>query len=74
MDQFGHQQTRIEPFGGDFSSKMQITLRADARGGEICYTTDGSHPKPDSAIYREPIVLDRTATVRAQTFKVTERF
>ena len=51
------------------ATKMKITLRADARGGEICYTTDGSQPKPDSDIYREPIVLDKITAVRAQTFK-----
>ncbi|MGD8241023.1 MAG: chitobiase/beta-hexosaminidase C-terminal domain-containing protein, partial [Armatimonadota bacterium] len=69
MDQFGHEQTRIEPFGGEFEESTEVTLRPDARGGRVRYTLDGRKPSPKSRLYRRPLTLAETVTVRAQTFE-----
>jgi len=69
MDRFGHKMTRIEPFGGEFEQEQTVNLRADARGGEVRYTLDGSEPTPTSPLYEKPIELRETTIVRAQTFK-----
>lgn len=35
MDRFGHEMTRIVPFGAEFEEKTAVRLRADARGGQV---------------------------------------
>ena len=42
-----------------------ITLTCGTAGAEIYYTTDGSVPTESSALYRGPISLTETATVKA---------
>lgn len=69
MDRFGHRMTRIEPFGSEFEKSKAVKLQADARGGKVRYTLDGSEPTAKSTLYKKPIVLKRSATVRAKTFK-----
>ena len=69
MDRFGHRMTRIVPFGGQFVKRMSVTLKPDARGGQVRYTLDGSAPTAESALYAEPLVLDEKTTVTALTFK-----
>jgi len=69
MDQFGHQMTRIVPFGGQFEKSVAVTIRPDARGGEVRYTLDGSDPTPRSKPYAGPLTLTAAATVKARTFK-----
>jgi hypothetical protein len=69
MDQFGHRMTRIVPFGGEFEQTETVTMKPDARGGEVRYTLDGTEPTRSSTLYTQPIRLDKTATIRARTFK-----
>lgn len=72
MDDFGHTQTRIRPFGGEFEQSMTVELQADARGGEVWYTLDGSEPSPESSTsyrYEGPIHLSQSTTITACTFK-----
>ena len=45
-----------------------MTIRPDARGGQVHYTVDGSDPVATSPIYREPFRVDENVTVRALTF------
>ena len=68
MDQFGHRMTRIINGSRDFAGTIQLTIRPDARGGEIRYTLDGSTPTKDSALYSEPLTVTATTTVHAATF------
>lgn len=71
MDAFGHQMTRVSPFGGDFSEKVEVTIRADIRiekGGTLRYTLDGSEPTMYSPLYSNPITLRRTTTLKARSF------
>jgi hypothetical protein len=71
MDAFGHQMTRISPFGGDFSEMLAVTIKADARagnGGTLHYTLDGSEPGVHSPVYSSPIPLTRSTILKARSF------
>ena len=69
MTGFGHQMTRIAPFGGEFEDQVTATITPDARGGEVRYTTDGSIPTLASALYTEPLAVSGTTTLKARTFQ-----
>ncbi|MCP4247787.1 MAG: hypothetical protein GY778_12130, partial [bacterium] len=69
MTGFGHQMTRITPFGGQFENQVTVTITPDARGGEVRYTTDGSTPTQTSARYTRPLTISTTTTLKARTFK-----
>ena len=69
MDQFGHRMTRIIPFGGEFEQTASVTMKPDARGGEVRYTIDGTEPTRASTLYTKPIRIGNTTTFRARTFK-----
>ena len=60
-----------------FSDSTTVTIvseRVALRGTlssqpfEVRYTTDGSEPKPSSALYTGPLTLSQTTTVRAASF------
>ncbi|GAA3651394.1 PDZ domain-containing protein [Flavivirga jejuensis] len=71
MNEFGHQMTRILPFGGDFSEKVQVTLKPDARmkdGGSLHYTLDGLEPTMHSPIYSGSITLTKSTNIKARSF------
>ena len=71
MDEFGHQMTRVSPFGGDFSDLVEVTLTADARmkdGGTLRFTLDGSEPTMHSPVYANPITITRTTKLKARSF------
>lgn len=73
MNEFGHQMTRITPFGGDFSEKITVEITADKRiteGGKIFYTTDGSEPNIHSKEYKKAILFQESTLLKAQTFDV----
>lgn len=52
---------------GVFHGKTTFTLSSQAEG-EIRYTLDGSEPTKDSALFKGPFTLDRSAIVRAASF------
>jgi hypothetical protein len=71
MDKFGHEMTRILPFGADFEQSKTVTLKADVQAGnkaEIFYTTDGSEPTLKSIRYTAPFTVTKTTIVKALTF------
>lgn len=71
MDKFGHQMTRIKPFGGEFSKNVTVQLMADNRGGEgakVFYTLDGSEPSIHSLQYTDAVQLQKTTALKARTF------
>ena len=58
------------PGGGKFAGKIEVTLKCNTAGAEIHYTTDGSEPTAESAVYGDkPIVLTATTTVKAIAIK-----
>lgn len=54
---------------GFFTDAFPLTLSAATAGTTIRYTTDGSEPTVNDAVYAGPITIDRTTTVRARAFK-----
>ncbi|MCL5129576.1 chitobiase/beta-hexosaminidase C-terminal domain-containing protein [Algibacter sp. L4_22] len=71
MDQFGHQMTRIIPFGGEFSETQIVQLVVDNRvekNAKIYYTLDGTEPTINSIEYSKPIQLKKSRIIKAQTF------
>ena len=71
MDKFGHEMTRIIPFGSDFEESKIVKLKTDIQAGkraEIFYTTDGSEPTIKSIRYTTPFVVTKTTTVKALTY------
>jgi len=59
----------FDPYGGLFSGEVKVTLKTQTPGAFIHYTTDGSDPTPDSALYKEPFILRKSAVVYARAFK-----
>lgn len=55
---------------GVFHDQVEITLRAtqESDAVEIYFTVDGSMPTADSERYTQPILLDRSTSVRAALF------
>jgi hypothetical protein len=71
MDEFGHQMTRIVPFGGDFENELEVSLEADIRapkGSKVYFTTDGSEPNRNSTVYSSPFKINNTTVIKARTF------
>jgi hypothetical protein len=58
----------IYPNGGNFAGSVTVYMGSTVLGAEIRYTTDGSTPSQNSALFAEPIVLDQTATVKARIY------
>ena len=74
MDEFGHEMTRILPFGGDFSGEKIVSLFSDKRAGKnskIYFTTDSSEPTIHSTVYSEPFRINESTIVKAKTFDVS---
>ena len=53
--------------GGVVVPGQAVTLSAED-GAEIRYTLDGSEPDGESALYAEPIVLEKSATLKARVW------
>ena len=59
--------TRDRPHHFDHSIRIALTFPSEPHL-ELFYTLDGQAPTRRSAVYRSPIRLDRTATLRAAAF------
>lgn len=53
--------------------QVVLTLATEIPGLDIRYTTDGSDPRPASKLFAKPIVLKKTARVRAAAFDGARR-
>jgi hexosaminidase len=47
--------------------QLAVSLGSELAGIEIHYTTDGSEPTVQSTIYNEPVLIDKTLTLKAVT-------
>jgi hypothetical protein len=56
----------FEPSGGVYLSNL--TVRINGGGSELRYTLDGSEPKTNSPLYKEPIRVANTVRIRARAF------
>jgi hypothetical protein len=55
--------------GTTFSSSLQVSITCSTASATIRYTTNGSEPTTNSALYTAPFTLTSTTTVRAKAFK-----
>ncbi len=55
----------IVPAGGTFTNEVQVALQAPAADATVYYTTDGSDPSAECAVYGGPFVLAESAEIRA---------
>ena len=51
-----------------FLERTEVVLTSPNPGATIRYTLDGSEPSAASAVYTEPLILERTTTVKARAF------
>ncbi|MDC3255373.1 lamin tail domain-containing protein [bacterium] len=58
----------ISPAGGFFEEGPSVVLETSLPGASIHYTIDGSVPRTTSPVYLDPITLNETTVVRAQSF------
>ncbi len=58
----------VETPGKLFLDRTTVTLTSPTPGATIRYTLDGTDPGAAAAPYSVPLVLDRTATVKARAF------
>lgn len=54
--------------GGYVEAGTTVTIKAPA-GCVVYYTTDGKAPTQASTLYRTPIVIDKTTSIRARAFR-----
>ena len=59
----------INPKGGDHDGEVVVRLLHPDPAATLRYTLDGSAPVASSPAYAEPIVLRRSATLRARAFR-----
>ncbi len=57
----------VQTPGGIYNDVESVSVVLSGEG-DIRYTLDGSVPTEQSQVYKEPITLTKTATVRAKTF------
>ncbi len=61
-----------DPAGGEVASGTAVALSTSTAGASIYYTTDGSEPTTDSALYGEPIAITGPTTIKAFAVKAGE--
>ena len=54
----------VDQLGG----KAKVTMICATSGAEIRYTTDGSKPTQDSALYTEPLILTEKTKIRVRAY------
>lgn len=59
---------QISPAGDDFREAIEVSIAHSTPNAIVRYTLDGSVPTARSALYRDPLRIDRSATVRARAF------
>ena len=59
----------ITPASGVYPEDQQATITCATAGASIHYTTDGTAPTAESALYTEPIPVSRDTVIRAIAVK-----
>jgi uncharacterized repeat protein (TIGR03806 family) len=59
----------IAPAGGSFTGPVWVRLKTPTAQAAIHFTTDGSESTFSSAVYQEPFLLEKGATITARTFQ-----
>lgn len=55
----------ISPGSGTYTAPQSVSLTSSQLGNQIFYTTDGTTPTQSSTIYFEPILVNRSETIKA---------
>ncbi|NDW12737.1 T9SS C-terminal target domain-containing protein [Bacteroides sp. 214] len=58
----------ISTKSGFYSDKVEITLSCATLGAKIYYTLDSTNPDESRHLYTQPIVIEKTTTLRAKAF------
>lgn len=58
----------MEPSSGLYTNQVRVVMSLEGVGAEVRYTVDGSEPTVSSALYRGPVVLEVSTTIRARAF------
>lgn len=56
------------PTSGTFFAPQTVTLSGVLEGQDIRYTINGSDPTANSPMYRDPILIENTTTIKAQKY------
>jgi alpha-tubulin suppressor-like RCC1 family protein len=59
----------IIPSGGTFTTAQTVKITTATTGGIIRYTLDGSEPTWSSPLYRAPLTVDWSITLKAKAFR-----
>lgn len=74
FENWPHTQVVIHPEGGLFTASEPIeVMMSHPLDASIRYTTDGSNPTENSAVYSVPIYISENSTVRASVFLSNNR-
>lgn len=55
--------------GGFYFNVLNVSLTTNSTGAVIRFTTDGSEPSENSALYTTPVNIDSTTVLRARSFE-----
>lgn len=66
---YGVRPPIITPHGGTFREPVKVTLTAETGEDSIRYTLDDAAPALSSNAYSRPVLLSKTGTLKARTFK-----
>src|SRR5208283_2196080 len=66
----------------NFADTTTVSLTVPVKEEKIYYTLDGSEPTKQSPVYRQPVLLDKTTTIKAfacipglpESFRITSVF
>lgn len=68
-DQTHNSFVRIQTDSSSFAGGAQFTLSSPLPATDIYYTLDGTEPSVTSAVYREPVKVNKTSTIKARAIK-----
>ncbi|MBA7521967.1 hypothetical protein ES705_14079 [subsurface metagenome] len=60
---------QIEPSNAYFNKPLKVELSCAYPKAEIRYTLDGSEPSGNSPLYKRPVIIEKSDTLRAKAFK-----
>jgi hypothetical protein len=65
----GFDGVRVAPRPGKYTGPVTVRLTPHGSAVSLRYTTDGSEPDHRAPVYRQPLVLERTTTLRFHLFQ-----